>query len=128
MTSTGDGDIYQNIIRRVTWLILAIGLAASLAAAVLRGPRYGFGFLLGALLSWASFWRWRKVVDALGGPPKQRSAWTWIIRFALLIVAAYVTVKYLGVSPEAVFLGLLVSAAAVIVALIYELIHGTQGT
>ena len=128
MTRGGDGDIYRNIIRRVTRLILVIGVAASIAAAVVRGSRYGFGFLLGALLSWASFWRWRKVVDALGGAPKQRSAWTWITRFAVLVIAAYVTVRYLGVSPEAVFLGLLVSAAAVIVALIYELIHGTQGT
>jgi len=128
MSATTGDDIYQSIIRRIALIIPIIGIPAAIIAGVLKGPRYGFGFLVGAVLSSASFWRWKKVVDAVGGPAKQRSAWTWLIRFAVLIGAAYVTVKYLGVSPEAVFLGLLVSAAAVIVALIFELIHGNKGT
>ena len=57
----------------------------------------------------------RKVVEALGPASKQRGAWTWWLRFAVLIGIAYVIVKYLEVTPVAVFLGLLVSAAAVIV-------------
>lgn len=128
MTAETDSSIYERMIGRVTWLILFIGVAASMTAAFMRGWRFGFGLMIGALLSWTSFWRWRKLADALGGTPQQRSIFTWLLRFAMLIGAAYVTVRYLEVSPAAVFLGLLVSAAAVFVALIFELIHGTQRT
>jgi len=122
---TPTSDIYQRTIQRVVRLIVVIGLLGSIAAAIVKGPRFGAGFLLGASLSWVSFWRWKKIVDALGGASRRRSAWVWLLRFALLIGAAYVIVKYLEVPPAAVFIGLLVSAAAVIVSMIYELIHGT---
>jgi hypothetical protein len=46
-----------------------------------------------------------------------------VIRFALLVAAAYGIVKYLDVTPVAVFLGLLISAAAVIVSILFELIY-----
>ena len=123
--TAADPDIYQRTIQRVVRLIIVIGLLGSIAAAILKGPRFGAGFLLGASLSLASFWRWKKVVDAIGGNARRRSVWIWLLRFALLIGAAYVIVKYLEVPPAAVFIGLLVSAAAVIVSMIYELIHGT---
>jgi len=61
-------------------------------------------------------------VDAIGGAPHKRSNWLWVLRFALLIGAGYAIVKYLEVTPAAVFFGLLVSAAAAIVSVIYELI------
>ena len=123
--TANDSDIYQRNIQRIVRLIVVIGLLGSIAAAIVKGPRFGAGFLLGASLSGVSFWRLKKVVDALSGTAGQRSAWIWILRFALLIGAAYVIVKYLEVPPAAVFIGLLVSAAAVIVSMIYELIHGT---
>ena len=123
--STDDSDIYQRTTQRIVRLIAVLGLLGSIAAAILKGPRFGAGFLLGASLSGVSFWRWKKVVDAIGSASRQRSAWTWILRFALLIGAAYVIVKYLEVPPAAVFIGLLASAAAVIISMIYELIHGT---
>lgn len=128
MTVETGAGIYERMIVRISWLILIIGVAGAIAAALTKGWRFGLGILLGASLSGASFWRWRKLVDALGGTPQQRSLFVWLARFALLIGAAYVTVKYLEVSPAAVFLGLLVSAAAAIVALIFELIHGTERT
>lgn len=120
-----DSDIYQRTIERVVRIIIVIGLTGSIAAAILKGPRFAVGFLLGASLSLLSFWRWKKVVDSLGGTPKRRSTWVWLLRFAALIGVAYVIVKYLEVTPAAVFIGLLASAAAVIIAMIYELIHGT---
>lgn len=127
MTAISDADdIYRRMIRRVTALIVGIGIAASIAVAAFKGMRFGGGFLLGAFLSWASFWRWKKVVDSLGGDaPQRRSALIWVLHFAVLFGAAYVIVRYLKVPPAAMFLGLLVSAAAVIVSILYELIHGT---
>ncbi len=116
-------DPYSGFVHRITWLILAIGSAGTLALLVAKGWRFGVGFLLGAGLSYVSFWRWRKVVEALdGAKQKQRGAWIWLLRFAALAGLAYVIVKYLEVTPVAVFLGLLVSAAAVIFSAILELI------
>ena len=118
-----ETDVYQRIVRRITRFILVIGLLGAVALGVAKGIVFGVGFLLGASLSYVSFWRWKKVVDALGGPPKRRSIGLWLLRFAVLIGAGYAIVKYLEVKPVAVFLGLLVSAAAVVVSLIYELIY-----
>ena len=129
MTAPSDTDAYRNTIGRVVRLIVVIGLVGTVAGALMKGLGFGFGFLLGAMLSAASFWRWKKVADSLGrtdGPSRKgRSALKWMLRFALLIAIAYVIVNYLEVPPAAVFFGLLVSAAAVVVSIVYELIYGT---
>src|SRR5437588_12685730 len=92
-----EPDIYQRNTQRVVRLIVVIGLLGSIAAAIVKGPRFGAGFLLGASLSGVSFWRLKKIVDALGGTAGGRSVGTWLLRFALLFGAAYVIVKYLEV-------------------------------
>src|SRR5689334_11826937 len=121
-TPTDPDEIYRRMIQRVTRLILLIGIVASIVAAALKGLRFGGGFLLGAFLSWASFWRWKQVVESLGGDAaRRRSALIWVLHFAVLFGLAYVIVKYLKVAPAALFIGLLVSAAAVIVSILYEL-------
>ena len=83
----------------------------------------GIGFLLGACISYLSFWRWQRLVEAIGGAPKRRSTVWMMVRFLVLVAAAYAIVKYLEVNPVAVFLGLLVSAAAVVVSIVFELIY-----
>jgi hypothetical protein len=122
MPASSDVDVYRRMVRRVAWLVLAIGLAGSVAAAVLRGIAFGAAFLLGAALSGASLWRWKKMADTLGGPSSRRSAFAWVMQLVLVIAAAFVIIVYLKVTAVAVFLGLLVSAAAIIVAILFELI------
>ena len=122
---TTESDPYQRITRRITILIVVIGVVGTIAFTATKGPHFGAGFLLGAALSWVSFWRWKKVVDALAPGEKRRSAWVWLLRFAALAGVAYVIVNYLAVTPVAVFLGLLATAAAAIVSAIFELIYGT---
>lgn len=117
-----EPDIYKKIVGRITRVILILGLLGAMASGIAKGPGFGAGFLVGASLSYVSFWRWKAVVDAVGVEPRKRSILLWLLRFAVLIAAAYVIVKYLEVSPVAVFLGLLVSAAAVVISVIYELI------
>ena len=125
---TADTDLYRTTVRRIAWLTVWIGGAGAIAGFVWKGPRFGAGFLLGAALSLASFWRWKKVVDAIGpgGKPRRTSVrvLVWLLRFAALAGAAYVIVKYLEVTPLAVFTGLLASAGAALMAAIYELIYG----
>lgn len=121
-TPASEPDIYQRIIRRITLWILVLGPLGAIVLGISKGSGFGAGFLLGASLSYVSFWRWTKVVDALTGASKPRSLGLWLLRFAVLIGAGYVIVKYLEVTPAAVFMGLLVSAAAVVISITYEVI------
>lgn len=122
MTPAGT---YERSVRRIAYLILALGPIGAIAAGFLKGLSFGIGFLLGAILSALSFWRWKKVVDALGAAPDRRSTRYWIVRFAALAAAGYVIVRYLEVPAAALFCGLLVSSVAVVISIIYELIYGT---
>ncbi len=118
-------DTYEKSVRRIAYLILALGPIGAIGAGFLKGFRFGIGFLLGAMLSALSFWRWKKVVDGLGAAPDRRSTRFWILRFAVLAGAGYIIVRYLEVPAAALFCGLLVSSVAVVISIIYELIYGT---
>lgn len=118
-----DGDSYVRIIHRVTLAILLLGAAGTATCVVIKGWRFALGFFLGTCLSYLSFWRWQTVVESIGGASQERRMGGMVVRFAILAGAAYGIVKYLDVTPVAVFLGLLISAAAVIVSILFELIY-----
>jgi len=120
MTTRNESDIYARTVRRVRWLIAVLGATGAIALGIGQGWRFGTGFLIGACLSYVSFWRWRKLAESIGtsGP---RNVIQMLLRFVLLIAAAYGIIKLLALSPAAVLLGLLVPGAAVTVSLIIEL-------
>ena len=121
--AASEADAYRRVTGRIGRAMLVIAVLGSLVAAQRQGWRYGLGFLFGAGLSYLSLWRWQRVVEAIGeGEVRKPAAASMLVRFALLAVAAYGIIKYLEVNPVAVLMGLLVSAAAVIVALFFELI------
>ena len=69
-----DADIYQRTIRRVIRLIVIIGLLGSLAASIVKGPRFGAGFLFFGALALLGFLglamvkvRWRTTWGAVSG-------------------------------------------------------------
>ncbi len=114
---------YEAANRRIAWIIAALGLSGSLALALLRGWREGAGFLFGAAISYISFWRWRKVVDALGTPSgRPRAASVWVLRFLAIALLVYGIIRFLEVSLTAAVTGLLVSAAAVLIEIFYEFV------
>jgi len=119
----GDQAFYDRFIRRVTWIILALALVGFAFLGVTKGIRIGAAFLIGATVSYASFWGWRQLVDALTPEPKKRSSFPFVARILLLIVMAYAIIKFLGLNLAAAAAGLLVSAAAVLLELIFELIY-----
>jgi len=126
MPASSDVDVYGRMVRRIAWLVLVLGVAGTVAAAVLKGIAFGAAFLLGVVLSGASLWRWKKIADAIGGDSGRRSALGWVMQLFLVVAAAFVIIVYLRVTAVAVFLGLLVSAAAIIVAILFELIWNTN--
>jgi hypothetical protein len=120
---TSDRLSYEQIIRRITRIMLALALLGASVLAALKGVRIGIAFLIGCAVSYLSFWGWQQVAAALGPTPKKRSSWGFTIRVILLGALACVIIKFLGLDVAAAVTGLLVSAAAVILELIYELIY-----
>ena len=118
-----DQAFYDRFIRRVTWIILILALTGSAVIAMTNGIRIGLAFLIGATVSYVSFWGWRQVVDALAPGPKKRSSFPFVLRILLLVVVAYAIIKLLGLNVAAAASGLLVSAAAVLLELIFELVY-----
>ena len=48
MPASSDVDVYGRMVRRIAWLVLVLGVAGTVAAAVLKGIAFGAAFLLGA--------------------------------------------------------------------------------
>ena len=119
-----EGQFYDRAIRRIHWFILILGLTGAIVLSFLRGPRIGFAFLVGAAVSYLSFWRWQQIVEALGpGQKNRRSSWFFVVRIIVFAALAYVIIKFLGLNVAVAVSGFLVSGAAVILELIYELIY-----
>jgi hypothetical protein len=123
MMTPNDDEFYRQVQRRTTILILLLGVGGALAGAIWKGPQVGGGFLTGAAVSFGSFWRWEHIVSSLGAEPKGRSSLWWMLRSMVLVAVAYGIIRVLGLYLPAALAGLLVSAAAVILELIYELIY-----
>ena len=118
-----DQAFYDRFIRRVTWIILILAITVSSILGMRKGLRIGLAFLVGATVSYASFWGWQQVVNAVTPAPKKRSPFPFVVRILLLLAAAYAIIKYLGLNVAAAASGLLVSAAAVLLELVFELIY-----
>ena len=113
---------YARFIRNVSRYILVFGVLAGIGVAAARGVRTGIAFLIGAAVSYASFWGWQRIVDALTPGSKKRSSWFFTLRLLALLAAAYAIIRFFDLNLAAAALGLLVSSAAVICELIVELI------
>jgi hypothetical protein len=118
-----DQAFYDRFIRRVSWIILVLALAGSAVIAITKGIRVAGAFLVGATVSYASFWGWRQVVDALAPGPRKRSSFPFVLRILLLLIGAYAIIRFLGLNVAAAASGLLVTAAAVLLELVFELIY-----
>lgn len=121
MSDVPNEASYGRFNRRVPWIIAALGLAGALALSLSRGILTGIAFLIGAVISFTSFWGWQRLVDSLGPNPRKRSRSFFILRLIGLLALACVIIKYLRLNVAAAAVGLLVSGAAVILELILEL-------
>jgi hypothetical protein len=120
---TNDRLSYERIIGRISRIILALAVLGASVLWATKGIRIGVAFLIGCAVSYLSFWGWQQVAAALGPTPKKRSSFGFTIRVILLGALACVIIKFLGLDVATAVTGLLVSAAAVILELIYELIY-----
>ena len=111
--------------RRVWALHLVVGAAGSIAAWVIAGWRVGAGFAIGAAISAVNYRLLNRTVDLIGTGerPRKPSVALLALRYLILGASGYVIVTYLELNAPAVFIGLLVSVAAVILEILYELIY-----
>lgn len=120
-----DPAFYDQVIRRITRLILVLGVAGAIGVTVAKGYKSGVAFLIGSAISYTSFLGWRRLVDVLVPTGKKRSPTFFVFRLAALVAIAYAIIKILGLNIAVAALGLLVSGAAVILELVYELIYAS---
>jgi hypothetical protein len=136
-TSAAQLATYAVSEKRISWLTLAFGVAAALAAAILRQMAWAEGLAIGALLAWLNF-RWlRRGLDALvqvataqEGAAKPRIPFgTWfrlLFRYGLIALCVYVIFKSLRIPLVSMVLGLCALGAATIAASVYEILRPTE--
>ncbi len=125
MTQRNDFDLYDRAMRRIGWIIPALGVVGAIGAAIWKGLGSGAAFLIGAAISYASFSAWRRFADSIGPNPKTQRPALYVLRSLALVAGAYVIIKLLGLNIAAAALGLLVSGAAAILELVFELIYAS---
>jgi ATP synthase I chain len=123
-----DERYLDRAVARLGWIMAAMSAAGILLLFFWQGWRSGLGFALGAGASWLNF-RWlRKLVDSLGQtasnkkPPRSRTAIVLGLRYVLLAAAGYAILRFSEISLTAALAGLFVSAAAVVIEILFQLI------
>jgi hypothetical protein len=123
MTNPDNGT--ERALERIRRTILWLAAMGTLALWAWRGWTWGVGFAIGAAASWANF-RWiRAAADAIGRkrPSRTRTAVLAGLRYPMIGVGAYVIFRFSAISVIALLAGLFVSAAAVILEIIFELVY-----
>jgi hypothetical protein len=126
MTAVDEAH-YEGPVRRIRRMVVVLGAAGTIVVSIVFGLRTGAGFLVCAAASFLTVWRQQRIVESLG-PTKSRKrllALRFMLQIAVLAASGYVIVKYLEVNRLAAVSGLLIAGIAVILEIIYELIHGT---
>jgi hypothetical protein len=120
-----DESFYEGALRRIRVLTGVVAVAGSAAMWVREGMRPASGFLLGAALSFLNFQAVSSLAHAMGGSsrPGAVAAVLIALRYVLIGAALYVIISLLGYTPAAVLWGLLAAFGAVILEVLYELVH-----
>jgi hypothetical protein len=119
---TDDPGFYDRALARMDRIAIVLGAAAALLFFVRQGWRGAAGCTLAACASIYNLRRLRALAARLGNAGSSGSAVLAGLRFLLLGLLCFVIIKFFGVSAVPVFAGLLVSVAAVLIELLYELI------
>lgn len=121
-----SSDLAQSM-RRLYWFTAAFGMIGAVWYLSVGDTRSALGLVLGGAGSLANLWFWNWVshlIEPGRGPKKTWQAGLFIGRYLILLGGGYGIVKFLGVNPLAVVLGLLTSTAAVLAMLIVEIAQG----
>jgi hypothetical protein len=113
-------------LRRTYVLMRVLAAAGAMAGLAAKGWLWALAFLLGAGASYFNFAWLHQAVETLGpgAPPPRRRIFVFLAaRYLLLGGAGYVTIKIFGMNAVAALAGLFVPLAAILLEILYELIH-----
>ncbi len=124
---TGEEAFYARALRRIDRSALVIAIIFIAGVAVRRGWRDAAGCAIGAVLSFINLKLWKRLANSTGSPGRSPASAVLLgLRYLLLGGVIFVIIKYFEVNLLAVLAGLLVSVAAVIVEILYELIFASS--
>jgi hypothetical protein len=115
----------RRMLNRMTLIGAALGAAGALLLLLLRGPKWGAGFLVGAAFSLTGLEWWKAIgrgLDGSGRRPLLGSTVLLMLRLPVVAALVYVIVNLSGIASGAVVAGLLVSTAGIVVEVLYEAI------
>jgi len=125
---------YSRTEKRISWLTLVFGGAATVVVAALRQREWAAGLAIGAVLAWLNF-RWlRRGLDALvavataqqGAARPHIPTGTWfrlLFRYGLLALCVYVIFELLRIPLVSMVVGLCALGAATIAASVFEILR-----
>jgi len=124
-----DEQHLAHAIHRIWKATFALAAGGTIGLFAVFGWKWGLGFALGAAISALNF-RWLKqVAMVLGtGDAKPRMAVLLGLRYLLLGGCSYVILKYSEISLPALFWGLFVAVAAVLIEIVCELVYAQNRT
>jgi hypothetical protein len=123
MNDSGSDPSGRRMLNRMTVIGAVLGVAGAVALLALRGPRWGGGFLVGAVFSLLGLEWWKAIGRGLGSSERGSilgSATLLILRLPVVAVAVYVIIRISGIASGAVMAGLLVSTAGIVLEVLYE--------
>ncbi len=135
--TTIDASRFYVAEKWIAHLTLILGALAAVPVWWFRGPAWGSGIFIGALLAWLNF-RWLKQgLDALTAaataqanqPRPQVPVSTYgkaAFRYGLIALAVYVIFKYLNVPILSMIFGLCALGAATLAVSVYEILHSQE--
>lgn len=122
---TVESAFYDRALRRIDRIAIGVAVIFTVGVFVVRGGREAVGCAIGAVLSLLNLLLWKRAAGAVTGGDERTSsssAALFALRYLLLGGIVFVIIKYFEVSFLAVLAGLLVSVAAIILEILYELI------
>ena len=134
MTGADDDQFYARALKRIYRNLIAVAAAGAVAGAIARGLLFALGFAAGAIGAILTFVWFHHLASALvaaatgearaAEPTRGKRAMAWALgmRYLLFAAAAYVMLKYLGISSVAFLLGLLIIAPAILIEILTEII------
>jgi hypothetical protein len=124
-----DEQHLAGAIGRIWKITFALGIAGAIGLLFWRGWMWSSGFALGAAISALNFHWLKRVATTLGSAQaKPRVAVVLGLRYLLLGGVAYAILKYSAISLFAMFWGLFVAVAAVVLEILFELAYARNGT
>jgi hypothetical protein len=130
--SEASDSFYASALPRIRNFMLVLGPVFTVAAWAVFGARAAFGFLLGAAIAYLNF-QWLKSVvsglaDKVTNTGKSQSGKgivaRFLLRYALLGVAAYAILTSFPASLWGLFVGLFLPVGAIVCEAVYELYAG----